>query len=162
MVMPGQTPGLWHMEVTMKIRRSIAAAGTAAILGAGAFLLPAAASVHSVTHTLRFTAVSQQPTDFSKTASGQAGTDFSEAGKVIGFDVLYFAFNPVTHTPSGGVTLDTNGGFLYGTLTPTKGPVTHGVVTGGTGRFKGVTGTITGRSLNKAGTWSAVTITYHK
>jgi hypothetical protein len=59
------------------------------------------------------------------------------------------------------VTLDTNGGFLYGTLTFTKGPVTHGTVTGGTGIFEGVTGTITGRNLNKSGTRTAVTITYH-
>lgn len=144
----------------MKIRKSIAAAGTAAVLGTGVFLLPAAASTHSANHTLKFIAVAQQSANFSKTASGQAGTDFSK-GKIIGFDVLYFAFNPATHKASGGVTLDTNGGFLYGTLHPTKGPVTHGAVTGGTGKFQGVTGTITGRSLNKSGTRTAVTITYH-
>ena len=145
----------------MKIRKSIAVAGAAAVLGTGAFLIPAAASAHSITHTLKFTAVAQQSANFSKTASGQSGTDFSKTGKLVGFDVLYFAFNPKTGKPSGGVTLDTAGGFLYGTLTPTQGPVTHGLVTGGTGKFKGVTGTITGRSLNKAGTRTAVTITYH-
>ena len=145
----------------MKICESIAAAGAAAVFGTGVFLLPAVASAHSASHTLKFIAVAQQSANFSKTASGQAGTDFSKAGKIIGFDVLYFAFNPTTHKPSGGVTLDTNGGFLYGALHPTKGPVTHGVVTGGTGKFQGVTGTITGRSLNKSGTRTAVTITYH-
>ena len=145
----------------MKIHRSIAAAGAAAILGTGALLLPAAASAHSVTHTLKFIAVTQNSADFSKTATGKAETDFSQAGKLIGFDVLYVAFNPRAHTAWGDVALDLDGGFLYGALTPTPGPVTHGVVTGGTGRFKDVTGTITGRSLNKSGTRTAVTITYH-
>ena len=35
-------------------------------------------------------------------------------------------------------------------------------VTGGTGAFKGATGTITAKALNKAGTRTAVTITYHR
>jgi hypothetical protein len=146
----------------MKVRTSLAAVGAAALLGGtGAFLLPAIAGTHSDTHTLMFTAVAQKSANFSKTSAGQAGTDFNKAGKIIGFDDLYFTFNPATKKPSGGVTLDTNGGFLYGTLTFTKGPVTHGTVTGGTGIFEGVTGTITGRNLNKSGTRTAVTITYH-
>jgi hypothetical protein len=152
---------LENTEVTMKVRTSIAAVGAAAVLGgAGAFLVPAAASAHSVTHTLRFTAVTQKSASFSKASAGQAEKDVNRAGKIIGFDVIYLAFNPKTHTPSGGVTLDTNGGFLYGTLKFTNGPVTHGRVTGGTGRFKGATGTITGQGLNKSGTRTAVTITY--
>ena len=56
--------------------------------------------------------------------------------------------------------MDTSGGFLYGTLKLSQGPVIHGTVTGGTDAFKGVTGTITGRSLNKNGTRTAITITY--
>ena len=145
----------------MTIRKSIAAAGAAAILGSGALLLPAAASAHSVTHTLKFIAVTQKVANFSKTATGKAETDFGQAGQLIGFDVLYVEFNPKTHTAWGDVALDLGGGFLYGALTPTPGPVTHGKVTGGTGKFKGVTGTITGRNLNKSGTRTAVTITYH-
>ncbi len=145
----------------MKIRTSIAAAGAAAILGGtGALLLPAAASAHSVTHTLKFTAVQTKSVNFSKTAGGSSGQDLNSAGKIIGFDMIYFSFNPKTKTASGGVTLDTNGGFLYGTLKFTKGPVTHGTVTGGTGKFKGATGTITGKNLNKKGTRTAVTIVY--
>jgi hypothetical protein len=34
-------------------------------------------------------------------------------------------------------------------------------LTGGTGKYKGVTGKIVATSLNKAGTRTAVTITYH-
>ena len=42
----------------MKVRRSIAAAGAAVVLGTtGALPLPAVASASSATHTLKFTAV---------------------------------------------------------------------------------------------------------
>jgi hypothetical protein len=149
------------MEITMKVRTSIATVGAAAFLGGGAFLLPAVASAHSVTHTLKFTAVTVQSANFSKTTAGQSGKDLNKAGKIIGFDMLYFVFNPKTHVPSASVTLDINGGFLYGTLKFSKGPLTHGTVTGGTGKFKGVAGTITSRSLTKSGNRTAVTITYH-
>jgi hypothetical protein len=146
----------------MKVRRSIGAVGAAALIaGGGAFLVPAAASAHSVTHTLKFTAVTQKSASFSRSSAGQAENDINKAGKIIGFDVIYITFNPKTHRPSGGVTLDSSGGFLYGTLEFTNGPVTRGRVTGGTGQFKGATGTITGKSLNKSGTRTAVTITYH-
>ena len=141
----------------MKIRTPIAAAGAAAVLaGAGAIMLPAVASAHSTTHTLKFTAVTMTPeTQFSQTSFGSAEKDVS-AGKVIGYDVINIEVNPKTHTPSGGVTLSTKGGFLYGTLKLTKNPI-HGTVTGGTGAFKGATGTIT---ANQAGKRTAVTITY--
>lgn len=145
----------------MKVRTSIAAVGTAALLGGtGAFLVPAAASAQSLTHTLKFTAVQQKSANFSRTAAFES-LDIDKAGKIIGFDVICIAFNPKTNTTSGGVTLDANGGFLYGTLEFTNSPVTHGKVTGGTGVFKGATGTITAKDLNKSGTRTAVTITYH-
>jgi hypothetical protein len=146
----------------MKIRTSIAAAGAAAVLaGAGAIMLPAVASAHSTTHTLKFTAVTVTPqTFFSKTSSGQAEKDVNSTGKVIGYDVVNVEFNPATGTASGGVTLSTNGGFLYGALKFTStSPLVHGTVTGGTGAFKGATGTITGKQ-NQVGNRTAVTITY--
>jgi hypothetical protein len=156
--------GHWRQkaEETMKVHTSIAAVGAAALLaGGGASLVPAAASAHSVARTLKFTAVTQKAASFSRAAAGEAENDINKAGKIIGFDVIYIAFSPKTHTASGGVTLDTSGGFLYGTLKFTNGPVTHGRVTGGTGRFNGAAGTITGKDLNKSGTRTAVTITYH-
>jgi hypothetical protein len=146
----------------MIVRRLIAAVGAAGLVGTGAFMLPAIAGSHSVTHTLKFISVTKKSANFSKTSGGQSDWDVNKAGKVIGFDEIYFKFNPKTQTASGGVTLDTKGGFLYGTLKFSNGPVTHGKVTGGTGIFKGATGTITGRNLNKRGTRTAVTITYHR
>jgi hypothetical protein len=144
----------------MKIRTSIAAAGAAVVLGGtGAVLLPAVASAHSTTHTLRFTAVTLTPqTKFSQTSFGQAEKDVNSAGKVIGYDVINVEFHPKTNTASGGVSLSTNGGFLYGALKFTNNSsVVHGTVTGGTGAFKGATGTITGKQSGKR---TAVTITY--
>jgi hypothetical protein len=141
--------------------RLIGAAGAAALLcGTGAVVVPAIASASTVTHTLKFTAVQTNSVNFSKTTGGTAEKDVNKAGKIIGFDVIYFTFNPKTNTASGGVTLDTNGGFLYGVLKFSSGPVTRGKVSGGTGIFKGATGTIVGKSLNKAGTRTAVTVTY--
>ena len=146
----------------MKIRTSIAAAGAAAVLaGAGAVMLPAVASAHSTTHTLKFTAVTMTPqAKFSSTSFGQAEKDLNSAGKVIGYDVINVEFNPTTNTATGAVSLSTNGGMLYGALKLTQtGTAVHGTVTGGTGAFKGATGTITG-TQNKAGTRTAVTVTY--
>lgn len=141
----------------MKIRTSIAAAGAAVVLaGTGAVLLPAVASAHSTTHTLKFTAVQLKSAAFSPTAQGSAEKDVNSAGKVIGFDVINIQVDPTTHKPTGAVTLSLNGGFLYGTLKLTNNPI-HGAVTGGTGTFKGATGTIT---ANQSGTRTAVTITY--
>ena len=145
----------------MKVRTSIAAAGAAVVLaGTGALLLPAVASAHSTTHTLKFTALTLNSAPFSKTDAGEIHKDVNGAGKIIGFDMIYFHVDPATHKPSGGVTLDTNGGFLYGTLKFTNNPVQTGTVTGGTAAFKGATGTITAKQLNKSGTRTAVTISY--
>jgi hypothetical protein len=145
----------------MTIRTSIAAAGAAVVLaGAGAVLVPVIASAHSTTHTLKFTALQLKQAQFSKTSGGTAEQDVNSAGKTIGFDVINFGFNPTTNTGSLNVALSTNGGILYGALKPSNGPVIKGTVTGGTGAFQGATGTIVAKQLNKAGTKTAVTITY--
>jgi hypothetical protein len=146
----------------MRLHTSIASIGTAAVLvTAGAFLVPAAASAHPVTHTLKFTSVQQATANFSKTTGGAEDKDVNKAGKVIGYDVLRFTFNPKTNTVSIGVAVDTKGGLLYGVLRASSGPVSRGRVTGGTGTFRGVTGTITAKS-NKTGNKTAVTITYRR
>jgi hypothetical protein len=146
----------------MKIRTSIAAAGAAVVLGgAWGLVLPAVASAHTATHTLKVTSVLSGQAVFSAgRAAGRAENDLNSAGEIIGFDVVYVAVNPETGTESGNVTFDTDGGLLYGTLKITSSPVINGTVTGGTGAFQGATGTILGKSLNKSGTRTAVTITY--
>lgn len=143
----------------MKVRRSIVAAGAVVVLGTtGALVLPAVASAHNASHTLKFTAVSKKSVGFTSTTSGGQETDVSSAGKIIGFDDVYAKLTG-TDTATANVALDVKGGFLYGVLTfIDAGMIITGKVTGGTGSFKGATGTITAKKLTS--TRTAVTIIY--
>jgi hypothetical protein len=146
----------------MKVRSSVIALGAAAVLGgAGAIAVPALASAHPVTHTLKFTSVTERSVTFTKTAGGQQDRDLNDKGKVIGFDELYSSFNLKTGVGKGNVAVVLKGGILYGTLTFTQSSV-GGKVTGGTGAFAGAKGTISARNLNAKGTRTAVTIRYHR
>src|SRR6516162_1600564 len=99
-------PDFHPMEVTMKFRATIAAIGIAAALGiTGTIVLPAAASAHATTHTLKFTSVQQASVQYSSTVGGSEDKDVNKAGKVIGFDVAQFAFNPQTNTISISVAI---------------------------------------------------------
>jgi hypothetical protein len=144
----------------MKLRTSIIAAGAAVVLGTtGALVLPAVASAHSATATLKFIAVQKAMVSFSPATAGIQETDVNATNKTVGFDMLYFK---VISSSSAAVnaTIDTKGGFLYGTFNVNlkTGAVTNGKVTGGTGAFKGATGTITAKTISS--TKHAVTITY--
>ena len=140
----------------MKVRRSIIAAGAAVVVGTtGALVLPAVASAHSASTTLKFTAVTTKHVSFTRTTFGNQETDVNSTGKTIGFDDVYITITGSTATAN--VALDTTGGFLYGVVTSTNGGKTFaGKVTGGTGAFKGATGTITGKAISS--TKTAVTI----
>jgi hypothetical protein len=145
-----------------RTRLSVTAIAAAAAGGTtGAFLVPAA-SAHPITHThtLKFTSVQQAALSFSPTTGAQQDKDVNPAGKVIGFDVLRFTYNPTTKTAVLGATVDLPGGFLYGQLHESDGPVSRGTVTGGTGAFQGATGTITATTLDENGSRTAVTIIY--
>ena len=146
----------------MKVRTTIAAIGATALVGTGAFMLPALASASSTTHTLKFISVTKNSVMFTKATGGSQDTDVNAKGKTIGYDDIYFSATSATRA-NVNVALDTSGGFLYGTLTVNlkTGAITNGKVTGGTGSFKGATGTITAKNLNKAGTRTAVTVKYH-
>jgi hypothetical protein len=146
----------------VKVRTSIAAVGAAALVGTGAFMLPALASSHGTTHTLKFISVQKATTAFTKTTEGVQDTDVNAKGKTTGFDELYITATSAT-TAVANVTGDTTGGMLYGTFNINfkTGAITGGKVTGGTGAFKGATGTIKAKAINKAGTKHAVTIVYH-
>ena len=121
----------------MKIRRPVAAAGAAVVLGTtGALVLPAAASAHNASHTLKFTAMTMKRAAFTKTNFGLQETDVNSTGKTIGFDdVNYTITGPSSAT--AGVAFDTMSGFLYGTVTTTnKGMTFKGKVTGGPARSR--------------------------
>ena len=144
----------------MKIRTSIIAAGAAVALGTtGALVLPAVASAHSSTHTLKFIAVQKASVTFTKTTFGQQETDVNATNKTIGFDEIYLAATSAT-TAAANVTGDYSGGMLYGTFNVNlkTGALTNGKVTGGTGAFAHATGTITAKPISS--TKTAVTVTY--
>jgi hypothetical protein len=143
----------------MKGRRSVIAVGAAVILGTtGALVVPAVASAQSPTHTLKFTSVEKKSIGFTKTTGGQQDTDVNSKGKTIGFDMIYFAQASAT-SAAINITVNTKGGFLYGTGTISfKTGKATGKVTGGTGAFKGATGTIKGTAISNVK--EAVTITY--
>ena len=143
----------------MKIRTSIIAAGAAVALGTtGALVLPAVASAHSASTTLKFTAVTVKSTKFTSTTRGLQETDVNSTGKTIGFDDVHITITGPS-SATANVALDTTGGFLYGVVTTTNmGKTFAGKVTGGTGAFKGATGTIAGKAISS--TKTAVTIVY--
>lgn len=147
----------------MKHRIAIAALATTAVLGgACAFLVPAAsASTAAKSHTITFTSVEEAVHNYSQTSNSQQDKDVNGSGKVIGYDMLYSVFNPKTETAKLTFTAVLNGGFVYGVASASSNPVSHGTITGGTGAFKGAKGTLLAKNLNKAGTRTAVTITYH-
>jgi hypothetical protein len=148
----------------MKHRITIAALATTAVLGGTcAFLVPAASASPSAakTHTLTFTSVQEAMHNFSPTSSSEQDKAINQAGKVVGYDLLYFVFSPKTETAKINFTAVLSGGFVYGVANGSDNPVTRGTVTGGTGAFKGATGTLYAKSLNAAGTRTAVTIRYH-
>jgi hypothetical protein len=144
----------------MKLRRSLATAGAAVVLGTtGALVVPAVASAHTSTHTLKFIAVQEAAVVFNKSIAGIQEKDVNTAGKTVGFDMLYFTATSPARAAINA-TVDTTGGFLYGrfTLNLKTGAVTNGKVTGGTGAFTGATGTITAKTISS--TRHALTITY--
>jgi hypothetical protein len=144
----------------MKLHTSLAAAGAAVVLATtGTFVLPAMASAHSTTHTLKYIALSKGTVSFTRATGGIQDTDVNAAGKTVGFDMLYFKAASAS-TVAVNTTVDTTGGFLYGTFTfhPKTGVVTNGKVTGGTGAFAGATGTIEVKTISR--TKHAITITY--
>ena len=144
----------------MKIRTSIVSAGAAVLVGtAGALVLPAMASAHTDSTTLKFISVEKASVNFSKSSFGQQDTDVNAAGKTIGFDMIR-ATAVSTSTANVNVTGNFSGGFLYGTGTINlkTGAFSNGKVTGGTGVFTKATGTIKTKTISK--TKTAVTITY--
>jgi hypothetical protein len=145
----------------VKIRTTIVAAAAAVALSTtGALVLPAVASAHSATHTLKFVSVLKKLVVYTKRTVAEQDTDVSSTGKIIGFDELYATQTGKT-TGTADIAYAETGGLLYGALTLThNGARAHGTVTGGTGAFKGASGTITVKPANSSGTHSAVTITY--
>lgn len=144
----------------MKVRTLIAGIGAAAVVGSGGLLLTTTASAQSAPHTLTFVLVELQAVEYSNTALAATDEDFSTSGKLIGFDVLHFATNPVSGKVRIDAALDVDGGVIYGRLTSASitSPIDIGKVTGGTGAFHNAAGTITATA--ESATQSVVTVVF--
>jgi hypothetical protein len=146
----------------MKARTPLAAVIAAALIcGTGALAFPAVASPAGGTHTLKFIAVTTSTVAFSRTDTGRQDTDVSAKGTTVGFDTVNISVSPKTGKGTILETVNASGGFLIAALPLSKHKTRTGIVTGGVGTFKDAFGSIVTTALNKAGTRTAVTITYH-
>jgi hypothetical protein len=144
----------------LKLRTSVAAVGATALVASGAFMLPAFASSHGSTHTLKFVSVTKKQISLTPTSVAIQDTDTNKAGKVIGFDEIY-GWQTSATTSGGDDAVTLKGGMLYVTFTINlvTDALTNGKVVGGTGAFKGATGTFTATNISNVKT--AITVTYH-
>jgi hypothetical protein len=138
---------------------ALAALGSAGAVGLGAVAMPALASSGSTTHTLKFVAVNQKQTQPSKRTFVE-DDQAKRGGKVIGFGILDGRITSSTGG-TGVVAFGMKDGIVYAKVTINNTPTTNGTITGGTGPFKGASGTISVTNLNKSGTRASVTIRYH-
>jgi hypothetical protein len=140
----------------MKVRKSVAMAGTAAALAAatGLAAIPAfasASSASSASHTLRF--IAHPVASHSFRAGGLEVDKDTHHGRVVAYDTLDFV-----SARGADVTLALSGGFLYGKLSISKMGAVTGRITGGSASYRGDMGTIRGHALAKG---AAVTVKYH-
>jgi hypothetical protein len=139
----------------MKVRTSLALAGSAAALAtAGLLGGPALASSASATHTVQFTThiITQHP--LGKNGGAELDKD-THGGKIVAYDVLDFV-----SAKGADVSLALPGGFLYGHLTfNSKTGAVNGKITGGSGAYRGDTGTVKGVPVAK--NVQNVTVKYH-
>jgi hypothetical protein len=138
---------------------AVAALGAASAVGIAAVAMPALASSGSTTHTLKFVAVDQKQTQPSKHTFVE-DEQAVRGGKVIGFGLLDGRITSSTGGV-GVVAFGTKDGLVYAKVTINNTPTTTGTITGGTGSFKGASGTISVTNLNKSGSRATVTIRYH-
>ena len=133
----------------MRLLTSIIGGGLVAATVGGAFAVPALASPHAVAHTMTFISVTKASIGFGGTSAGVQQTDVNEAGKVVGFDETY-GVAVSARAVDNDLTLDTNGGLLYGTYTLNlvTGKISDGKVSGGTGAYKHATGTLAATAIS--------------
>ena len=137
----------------MNTRRSFAAAGAAAAVGAASCVLALPASAGNSTHTLVFFAITKSQVPLGKKGGASFDHDVNKKHKVIGYDVVSF-----TGQATGAVSVALKGGLLYANLHFTPSGALTGKVTGGAGAYAHASGTVTGHAITKKKT--EVTVTY--
>jgi hypothetical protein len=112
-------------------------------------------------HTWKFVALQTGSHNFSRIAFG--GTDKNRSkGKFAGYDVISGTFDISTRTADIDFALSRKGGLMYGHVTGTEGGQYAGRVTGGTGRYKGAKGTVTGHNAAQTDKKTFLTVKWTK
>ncbi len=130
----------------------VAAAAASAVIAVPALAGTGAAAA---THTLNFTATQIASHSYTGVYGYEIDKDVYK-GKVIAGDIV-----DSVSADQEDVTLALSDGFLYATFTVNSKGAFSGKVTGGTGAYKGDSGTIQGQVTNSSGTAANVTVTYH-
>jgi hypothetical protein len=124
-------------------RAAVGAAAAALVAGAVAGATTTSASGAPQTRTVRFVAVETGSHRFPPTSF--AGSDVERhKGKVIGYDSFTGKFNLQTHVAHLRVAISWRGGQIFLRGRQTEAGVFTGTITGGTGKYQGASGTVTG------------------
>jgi hypothetical protein len=138
---------------------ALAAAGVGVGL-TGSDATASTTSSHAKTYTQTF--ISRDVTS-SQLGKGGAYVDFArdvKHGTVIGADSSSGQYHAKSQTVTADTTIERKGGLMFGTFTlDFQTGHLSGKIVGGLGKYKGVTGTISGRALNDKDT--KATIVYH-
>jgi hypothetical protein len=138
----------------------LAAAGLAATGVAIAPQLGSAAPARATTHTLRLAAHQTAIRSFPPVKFASADTDRNPAtGKVRGFDAITSHFNFRTNVVKMDAAIALKGGVIIAHLVgATNSRTSDGIITGGSGKYKGIKGTIHMR--DKGTTVTRITLSY--
>jgi hypothetical protein len=133
---------------------SLLAVGSLTLIGVGASV---ASPTSSKTRTLRFTSVQVASHNIPHNRFINTDTDRSQ-GKYVGSDVFEGTLNTKTFGVSTIDSFALKGGFIFAHTRTTGASRASGKVTGGTGKYKGIKGTIVVSGSQDS---PEVTIRYH-
>ena len=137
----------------------LAAAGLAMTGVVVAPQLGSAAPAKAATHTLRLAAHQTASHNFPPNKFTGAETDHKPStGAVVGYDVIRGTFNVTTHVIKIDAAVALKGGIITAHLTG-RGQTFDGVITGGTGKYRTIDGTIHAQS-RRGSSVTHITFTY--
>jgi hypothetical protein len=145
------------MRITRKRLIGTGAIAAGSLVSAGIGVSVAASS--APTHTLSFKSVQLTSHSLGKTGFINTGKEVRH-GKFIGNNIVDGRYDATTKTAALSIAVGLKGGLIYAHASvDNQGVISHGKVTGGTGTYKGITGTLTVTSAGKKN--KNITITYH-
>jgi hypothetical protein len=130
----------------LRSTKKLAIGAVAALIGSTAIsgaALVSTADASSVTRHIKFVATSDRNHGLGRVSF--TGTEIERNhGRFVGYDVITGTFHPSTEQVKIYIAISRKGGMLFGRVHSLRGDDSRysGVVTGGSGRFAGATGTI--------------------